>query len=74
MDDTLNEKDFFPTAEKMYGKDLLEKAQKIINAFEKFDGLHESDMNLKGFQMHQKLIASYEKLQKAKKIWSEKKN
>lgn len=74
MDDNLNEKDFLFTVEKMYGKDLLEKAQKVINAFEKFDGLHESDMNLKGFQMHQKLITSYEKLQKAKKIWSEKKN
>ena len=69
MDDTLNEKDFLPTAERMYGKDLLEKAQKIINAFEKFDGLHESDLNLKGFEMHQKLITSYEKLQKAKKLF-----
>ena len=69
MDDTLNEADFLPTAEKMYGKDLLEKAQRVINAFEKFDGLHESDLNLKGFEMHQKLITSYEKLQNAKKIW-----
>lgn len=71
MDDALNEKDFLPTAEKMYGKDLLEKAQQIINAFEKFDGLHESDINLKGFDMHQKLITSYEKLQKAKKAAQE---
>jgi len=73
MDDTLNEKDFVTTAERMYGKDLLDKAQKLINGFEKFDGLHESDLNLKGFEMHHKLIASYEKLQKAKKIWAEKK-
>lgn len=68
MDDTLNEKDFLPTVERMYGKELVEKAQKIINAYEKFDGLHESDLNLKGFEMHQKLITSYEKLQKAKKL------
>lgn len=73
MDDTLNEKDFVTTAERMYGKDLLDKAQKLINGFEKFDGLHESDLNLKGFEMHHKLIASYEKLQKAKKLWAEKK-
>lgn len=67
MDDTLNEKDFLPTVERMYGKAMVEKAQKIINAHEKFDGLHESDLNLKGFEMHQKLLTSYEKLQKAKK-------
>ncbi len=73
MDDALNEKDFLPTAERMYGKDLLEKSQQIINAFEKFDGLHESDLNLKGFEMHQKLITSYEKLQKAKQLWTESK-
>ncbi len=73
MDDTLNEKDFITTAELMYGKDLLDKAQKLINGHEKFDGLHESDLNLKGFEMHHKLITSYEKLQKAKKLWAEKK-
>jgi predicted Zn-dependent protease len=52
-------------------REASEKAQKVINAFEKFDGLHESDLNLKGFEMHQKLITSYEKLQNAKKIWFE---
>jgi ribosomal protein S12 methylthiotransferase accessory factor len=73
MDDTLNEKDFLPTVERMYGKELVEKSQQVINAFDKFDGLHESDLNLKGFEMHQKLIKSYEKLQKAKKLWAQKK-
>lgn len=72
-DDTLNTNDYLPTIEKMYGKDLVEKSQKIINGFEKFDGLHESDTNLQGFFMHQKLLTSYEKLQRAKMIWSEKK-
>jgi ribosomal protein S12 methylthiotransferase accessory factor len=70
MDDTLNEKDFLPTVEKMYGKNLVEKAQKTINAFEKFDGLHESGLDLNGFEMHQKLIKSYEKLQAAKTTWA----
>lgn len=73
MDDTLNEGDFFPTVERMYGKEMVERAQKLINGHEKFDGLHESDLNLKGFEMHQKLIISYEKLQRAKKIWAEQK-
>ena len=74
MDDDCNEKDFLPTVERMYGKNLVEKAQKIIHAFEKFDGLHESDLSLKGFEMHGKLITSYQKLQKAKKNWAKKIN
>lgn len=72
-DDTMNEKDYFPTIERMYGPALVERAQNIINAFIKFDGLQETDMNLSGFEMHQKLITSYEKLQKAKKNFAEKK-
>ena len=72
MDDTMNEKDFLPTVERLYGKDLVERSQKVINGYEKFDGLHESDVNLKGFEMHHKLIISYEKLQKAKRQWAEK--
>lgn len=72
-DDSLNTNEYLPTVEKLYGKDLVESAQKMINGFEKFDGLHESDMNLKGFEMHQKLVTSYEKLQRAKRLWAEKK-
>jgi ribosomal protein S12 methylthiotransferase accessory factor len=71
MDDTLNTNEFMPTIEKLYGKDLVEDAQNIINGFDKFSGLHESDLNLKGFNMHQKLLTSYEKLQRAKRLWSE---
>lgn len=69
MSDEVNENDFMPTIEKMYGVSLVERAQKLIGGFEKFDGLHESDINLKGFEMHQKLLISYEKLQKAKSHW-----
>ena len=72
-DDSLNTNEYLPTVEKLYGKDLVEAAQNMINGFDKFDGLHESDMNLKGFEMHQKLMTSYEKLQRAKKLWAEKK-
>jgi ribosomal protein S12 methylthiotransferase accessory factor len=66
MNDEINENDFMPTILKMYGKTMVDRAQKLIGGFEKFDGLHESDINLKGFEMHQKLLISYEKLQKAK--------
>jgi ribosomal protein S12 methylthiotransferase accessory factor len=72
IDDELNENEFMPNIEKLYGKDLVEKSLKLIGGFEKFDGLHESDMNLQGFEMHQKLITSYEKLQRAKSLWAEK--
>lgn len=73
MDDSLNTNDFLPTVEKMYSKEMVDRAQNIINGFEKFDGLHESDLSLQGFDMHQKLITSYEKLQRAKRLWAEKK-
>lgn len=72
-DDNLNSNDYLPTIEKMYGKDMVERAQKLIDGFEKFDGLHESDLNMKGFEMHQKLLTSYEKLQRAKAQWGERK-
>jgi ribosomal protein S12 methylthiotransferase accessory factor len=71
-DDELNETEFMPNLEKLYGKDLVELSLKLINGYEKFEGLHESDLNLAGFEMHQKLITSYEKLQRAKSLWAEK--
>ena len=69
IDDELNENEFMPNLERLYGKDLVEKCLKLIGGFEKFDGLTESDLNLQGFEMHQKLITSYEKLQRAKSEW-----
>lgn len=73
MDDALNTNEYLPTVEKLFGKELVDDSQKIINGFERFCGLHESDLNLTGFEMHQKLITSYEKLQRAKRLWAEKK-
>ncbi len=71
MDDDMNVNEFLPTVEKLYGKKVLDKAQNILHGFEKFDGLHESDTTLKGFEMHQKLLTSYEKLQRAKRTFAE---
>lgn len=72
MDDDLNANEYMESVERLYGKYLVESAQNIINGFERFPGLHESDLDLKGFEMHQKLITSYEKLQRAKEIWAQK--
>jgi ribosomal protein S12 methylthiotransferase accessory factor len=72
IDDELSESEFMPNLERLYGKELVDRALKLIGGFEKFDGLHESDLNLAGFEMHQKLITSYEKLQRAKNLWAEK--
>lgn len=71
MNDEMNENEYMPTVEKLYGKAMVDRAQKLIGGFEKFDGLHESDLNLKGFEMHLKLLTSYEKLQRAKRLWGE---
>jgi ribosomal protein S12 methylthiotransferase accessory factor len=71
MDDSVNENDFLETVTKMYGKDLVEKSQSLIKGNLKFDGLKETDGNLSGFEMHGRLLASYEKLQKAKSKWWE---
>lgn len=72
MSDEVNENEYLPTVEKLYGKTTVDLAQKMIGGFERFVGLQESDLDLKGFEMHQKLLTSYEKLQRAKRIWSEK--
>ena len=72
MNDELNSNEYLPTAEKLYGKELVERAQKLISGFEKFDGIPMSNLSLTGFEMHQKLLTSYEKLQRAKRLWWEK--
>lgn len=57
---------------RMYGDEVLAKAQKIVAGEVVFDGLPHSSMDLENFDMHQKLIASYEKLQTAKRRWWQK--
>lgn len=72
MDDTVNANDHLGTVTRLYGADLVERAQGLINGNFKFDGLPESDGNLTGFEMHGRLLESYEKLQRAKRSWWEK--
>jgi ribosomal protein S12 methylthiotransferase accessory factor len=63
---TQKETDYLQNMKKMFGEDLLSQAQKVIKNEISFHGLEKTSMNLEGFEMHQKLITSYEKLQKAK--------
>ena len=53
----------------MYGKDCLETGEKSISGEIKFYGLEPTNMNLKNLNKHQRLIESYEKLQKAKETF-----
>ena len=53
----------------MYGADLMSRCQAIIAQELRFEGLHRSSLKLEGFEMHQKLLTSYEKLQRAKQTW-----
>jgi ribosomal protein S12 methylthiotransferase accessory factor len=66
LNSTHNEIDYLQNMKKMFGEDLLSQAQKVIKNEISFYGLEKTSMNLEGFEMHQKLITSYEKLQKAK--------
>lgn len=65
----LKSAEFTPVFERLYGRELLFKAKDIVEAKIRFDGLHQSSLELEGFEMHKKLLVSYEKLQKAKQNW-----
>ena len=67
LDEELNIENFREVLEKMYGKDCLETGEKSISGEIKFYGLEPTNMNLKNLNKHQRLIESYEKLQKAKR-------
>jgi ribosomal protein S12 methylthiotransferase accessory factor len=54
---------------RMYGAELWDRARALIAGKARFDGLHASSTALEGFEMHQKLLTSYEKLQAAKRRW-----
>lgn len=61
--------EYAPVFRRLYGEDLFSKCQAILRGELRFDGLHRSSLKLEGFEMHQKLLTSYEKLQKAKATW-----
>ncbi|MCK6593935.1 MAG: OsmC domain/YcaO domain-containing protein [Bacteriovoracaceae bacterium] len=67
LSEDLDVSDYIPNLTKMFGKDIMEQALGTIDGSVRFFGLTESDLNLKNLDKHQKLIESYNKLQKAKR-------
>lgn len=51
---------------KMYGEELYDIGQKVIQKKMKFYGLTATDSKLTGLEKHKRLLASYQKLQKAR--------
>jgi len=50
----------------MYGKDTVDAGIKLLEGEDKFYGLHSPGLSLDGFVTHNKLLAGYAKLHKAK--------
>ncbi|WP_315027701.1 30S ribosomal protein S12 methylthiotransferase accessory factor YcaO [Aggregatibacter segnis] len=67
MDDHRDPQQYRPVFEKMYGKDAVEFAWGAIQGGNPFYNLPASDETLANFSEHQKLLAAYAKLQKAKR-------
>lgn len=59
--------DYIPNLTRMFGNEIMENAIGTIEGKVRFFGLTKTDMNLSGLDKHQKLIESYQKLQKAKR-------
>lgn len=51
----------------LFGADILNRAKKLISGDLLFDGLHCPGLSLQGFELHQKLLQCYQKLQAMKK-------
>lgn len=59
---------YLPNLTRMYGKDLMDAVVKSVTGEITFHGLPVTDSNLTGIDKHRKLIESYKKLQRAKKV------
>lgn len=61
--------DYQQALAKMYGEDFVSNGIEIVEGRTLFHGLHTPGLSLDGFERHQALLAGYEKLQKAKKLF-----
>jgi len=57
-----------PVFARMFGEETLAQAWANARGEARFHGLEAADLSLEQFPLHQKLLAAYEKLQKAKRI------
>lgn len=63
IDEELDLKDFAASMQRMFGLEVMDQVIKTISGEEKFIGLTETNVSLKGLEKHQRLLASYQKLQ-----------
>ncbi len=55
----------------MYGEQLIDTGIRLLEGEERFHGLHSPGLSLDGFELHNKLLQGYAKLQRAKQQnWS----
>lgn len=66
LDPELQETDFAGALTRMYGVALFDAASGSISGGVRFYGITETDENLTGIDKHRKLMASYEKLSRAR--------
>ncbi|MCF8060795.1 MAG: OsmC domain/YcaO domain-containing protein, partial [Bacteriovoracaceae bacterium] len=57
---------YLPNLTRMYGKDLLDTAIACLKGEIRFHGLGQTNANFEGLDKHQRLVESYQKLQKAR--------
>jgi ribosomal protein S12 methylthiotransferase accessory factor len=67
LDEELELEDYIPNLKKMFGEETLNNAIGSINGDIRFYGLIKTDLNLSNLDKHQRLIASYKKLNAARK-------
>lgn len=68
LDEELELEDYIPNMTRMYGEEVMQDAIGTITGEIRFFGLTKTGINLEGLDKHLKLIESYQKLQKAKRI------
>ena len=67
-DEERDPEQYRPVFARMFGEETLAQAWANARGEARFHGLEAADFSLSQFPLHQKLLAAYEKLQKAKRI------
>jgi len=65
-DDKRNFEDYSHSLSLMYGDNTVKRGIEIVEGREVFHGLHSPGLSLEGFNLHNRLLAAYRKLHRAK--------
>lgn len=68
LDEERDPEQYRPVFARMFGEETLAQAWANARGEARFHGLEAADLSLSQFPLHQKLLAAYEKLQRAKRI------